>query len=256
MKLSIVTINLNNAIGLEKTLNSLQNQEDTNFELIVIDGKSTDASIEIAHKYSSIISKLISEKDSGIFDAQNKGSQLSNGQYILFLNSGDILANNQVINKFNNFKANSDLIIGDIIFDLGKYQWRRYFSKQINDIFFFLESLPHSSTFIKRELLEECDGYDLSYKIVSDYDFFIKSTIKLKSSYTFMKTPISVFNKMGISSDESADSNHIKERNEVFIKYFGHERFDELNKKRTYYNLFYKKIPYIYNFIKSYFELN
>lgn len=256
MKLSIITINLNNAIGLEKTLNSIKNQSDNNFELIVIDGNSIDDSISIINSFNSIITKYISEDDNGIFDAQNKGFYLSSGEYVLFLNSGDILFNNQITLKFNNSNYNQDLIIGDIIFDLGNYKWRRYYNNKINDIFFYVESLPHSSTFIKRELLQKLNGYDTNYKIVADYDFFIKSINELNSTYGYLNYPVSIFNKDGISKDESINSLHINERDEVFKKYYGIDRFEKLNKKRVYYYLFYKKIPYIYNFIKSYFSLN
>jgi len=256
MKLSIVTINLNNANGLEKTLNSINKQSDQNYELIVIDGDSSDNSIEIATQYKKNITKFISEKDQGLFDAQNKGFRHSIGEYILFLNSGDLLADNFIIQKFNATNEISDLLIGDIIFDLGKIKWRRFYNSKLNDVFFYLESLPHSSTFIKSELLEITGAYNVGYKVVADYDFFINSIINQKCSYSFLNFPISIFNKDGISSDELPQSQHIIERNEVFIKHFGKERFEQLNKKNTYYHLFYKKIPYIYDFIKSYFSLN
>jgi len=256
MKLSIVTINLNNANGLENTLKSINKQSDQNYELIVIDGHSTDNSLEVAKNYNKIITKLITERDEGIFYAQNKGFRHSTGEYILFLNSGDLLADSSVIKKFNALNEKRELIIGDIIFDLGKIKWRRFYNSTINDIFFFLESLPHSSTFIKRELLEITGAYNLEYKVVADYDFFINSIINHKCSYSFLRYPISIFNKEGISSNELPQSQHIIERNEVFIKHFGKERFEQLNKKNTYYHLFYKKIPYIYDFIKSYFSLN
>ncbi len=256
MKLSIVTINLNNANGLEKTLNSINKQSDQNYELIVIDGDSRDNSIEVAKNYNKIITKQITERDKGIFYAQNKGFRHSTGEYILFLNSGDLLEDNFIIQKFNATNENGDLLIGDIIFDLGKIKWRRFYSSKLNEVFFYLESLPHSSTFIKRGILEIVGGYNLEYKVVADYDFFINSIINHKCSYSFLHFPISIFNKEGISSNELPQSQHIIERNEVFIKYFGKERFEQLNKKNTYYHLFYKKIPYIYDFIKSYFSLN
>lgn len=256
MKLSIVTVNLNNAAGLEKTLISLRKQINNNFELIVIDGASKDNSQNIVNEYRSIISAFISEKDEGIFDAQNKGWKLANGEYVLFLNSGDYLTDNTIIDKFNQIDLNSDLIIGDIIFDLGIVKWRRYYNSKPDDIFLYLESLPHSSTFIKRELLERLNGYDLNYKIVADYDFFIKSIFQYKARLSFLNYPISVFNKMGISSEEIKGGEHLIEREKVFIEYFGKERFEELNRKKIFYNIFYKKIPYIYNFIRSYLSLN
>ena len=96
-QLSIVTINLNNKIGLEKTIVSVINQKYRNFEFIIIDGNSTDGSVDIIQKYQDKITYWISENDSGIYNAMNKGIANSKGEYILFLNSGDYLFNDSTI---------------------------------------------------------------------------------------------------------------------------------------------------------------
>ena len=91
MKLSIITINLNNASGLEKTIQSVINQTYKDFEFIVIDGASTDGSVEVIKKYSSGINYWVSESDTGIYNAMNKGIRKAQGEYCLFLNSADYL---------------------------------------------------------------------------------------------------------------------------------------------------------------------
>ena len=90
MKLSIITINRNNAIGLEQTIKSVISLKYSNFEYIVIDGASTDNSIDIIRKYASSITFWISEPDKGIYNAMNKAVDFASGEYIFFLNSGDI----------------------------------------------------------------------------------------------------------------------------------------------------------------------
>src|SRR5687768_15687660 len=94
-KISVITINLNNQIGLRKTLESVVNQTSESFEYIVVDGSSTDGSVEVLNKYKDRIAHLRSEKDTGIYHAMNKGIKLAKGEYLLFLNSGDWLADNR-----------------------------------------------------------------------------------------------------------------------------------------------------------------
>ncbi|HHT9146720.1 MAG TPA: glycosyltransferase, partial [Candidatus Wunengus sp. YC61] len=94
---SIITINLNNEKGLLKTLQSISEQTFTKYELIVIDGGSTDNSLEICNKYQGIITKVVSERDNGISDAFNKGTFLSTGKIITYLNSGDVYLHKDVL---------------------------------------------------------------------------------------------------------------------------------------------------------------
>jgi glycosyltransferase involved in cell wall biosynthesis len=99
IKLSIITINYNNRDGLEKTIRSVIDQRFTDFEFIVIDGGSTDGSVDNIRKYENKINYWCSEKDAGIYNAQNKGIKKAKGEYCLFLNSGDFLYNEDVLNK-------------------------------------------------------------------------------------------------------------------------------------------------------------
>src|ERR1700741_3090435 len=96
-KISIITINYNDKTGLEKTISSVAGQSYADYEFIVIDGGSTDGSVEVIKKHESKISEWVSENDSGIFNAQNKGANKATGNYLLFLNSGDVLADKDVL---------------------------------------------------------------------------------------------------------------------------------------------------------------
>ena len=99
IQFSVITINFNNASGLEKTIQSVINQTYKNFEYIIIDGDSTDSSKDKIKKYSSSITHFVSEKDYGIYDAQNKGIKIAKGNYLIFLNSGDCFSDSTVLER-------------------------------------------------------------------------------------------------------------------------------------------------------------
>ena len=115
--LSIITINLNNADGLERTIESVLNQTYNDYEYIIIDGASNDKSVEIIKKYSHRVTHWISEKDSGIYNAMNKGIKLANGKYCQFLNSGDLLFDNNTLSNIFKSSHNDDIIYGNIMFN-------------------------------------------------------------------------------------------------------------------------------------------
>ena len=109
--LSIITINRNNEIGLEKTISSLRMQSNQDFEWIFIDGNSTDLSLALANQFTRVRDRLVSEPDGGIYNAMNKGAMLARGECILFLNSGDIFANENCVDYIQNiFKKNQTKI--------------------------------------------------------------------------------------------------------------------------------------------------
>lgn len=139
-KLSIITINKNNAIGLEKTIQSVINQ--TYFdkiEYIIIDGLSTDGSSMIIDKYRNYFSYWVSEKDNGIYDAMNKGTNAAAGEYLLFLNSGDVLYHNNIIKEVYNELKSYDIVYGGVEYEGEKHTIRipperldfLYFSKRL-----------------------------------------------------------------------------------------------------------------------------
>ena len=124
MKLSIITINYNNRDGLQKTIESVVSQSFKDFEWIVIDGGSNDGSRELIERYAESISYWVSEPDKGIYNAMNKGIKASNGDYLLFLNSGDSLCDEYVIADFQKLSFTEDIISGNIIVDDSIYNAR------------------------------------------------------------------------------------------------------------------------------------
>ena len=200
MKLSIITVNLNNLEGLKKTYDSVVCQTFTDYEWIVIDGGSTDGSREFIEEHAEKCSYWCSEPDKGIFNAMNKGVLHANGQYCLFLNSGDHFYGNKILRKAQVQQWNKDFICYDIIIDndsLHKYQKAPDF---ISDIFILSCTLPHQSTLILTTLLKQ-SPYLENLKIGSDWFFFYESLAIKRCSYQAIHLPLSVFYSGGVSSD-------------------------------------------------------
>jgi len=168
-KLSIVTINLNMKDGLGKSIKSLiaQDQKE-NIEYIVVDGLSSDGSQEIIEQYKDYIDKVVIEKDTGIFDAMNKGIKLATGEYIYFLNSGDEFASddvlyfvlNEIYKKDNNYNIYSG--------DVATYRFGRYIG--ISDLYPWI---VHQSAFVKTRLMKDY-MFDSELKIFGDLDFWTR----------------------------------------------------------------------------------
>lgn len=201
LKLSIITINFNNAVGLQKTIESVVNQDFDNFEYIVIDGGSSDNSKSIIEKYQSKITYWVSEKDNGIYNAQNKGILKSKGEYCLFLNSGDYLCNTNVLKRIFSNESVADIIYGNMQIDYGNGKIE--FGKMPSKLTFkqmYLDTLWHPVSFIKRSLFETYGLYNEKYKMVADYDFFFNVIVMKSVSTQHIDMDISVFNMEGFSS--------------------------------------------------------
>ncbi|WP_375239682.1 glycosyltransferase family 2 protein [Aurantibacter sp.] len=203
MLVSIITINYNDKFGLEKTIKSVQNQTSLDFEHIIIDGNSTDGSKDVINKYKTQFSYFVSEPDSGVYQAMNKGIKAAKGDYVLFINSGDMLESKTVITnsilEFENFDiVYGNLIIekenGESLLDSGPLD------KEITLETLFFSTLNHPATFIKKTLFNTYGFYDESLKIVSDWKFFL-ITIGLNNILAkHIDVTISRFNLLGVSS--------------------------------------------------------
>lgn len=204
MKISIISINYNNRSGLEKTIQSVLAQTAFDkIEYIVIDGASIDGSVEVINRHKVSIDVAISEPDNGVYHAMNKGISHATGDYLLFLNSGDSLHDNTVIEKVLS-QLIGDLVIGQVMLVPERHiAW--------NDIKFpltlwgFVEGgpVPHQGTFIKRTLFDK-ELYDERYKIVSDWKFFMNQVVFNQCTVTPIRLIIADFESGGISSDRYA----------------------------------------------------
>lgn len=202
MKLSIVTINLNNVSGLEDTLNSVKKQNFNDFEWIVIDGGSMDGSKELIQQNTMYINHWISEKDSGIYNAMNKGSRLATGDYILYLNSGDQLYNECTLSDVFATEHSADIMFGNIVVSDDETVSPRGQKTDQFSIFSFLTCapIPHPASFFKKDFIESMSYYDESYTIMGDIDLFFRSIFLRNCSLEYLESVITVFDGNGISS--------------------------------------------------------
>jgi glycosyltransferase involved in cell wall biosynthesis len=200
MKLSIITINYNNCHGLERTINSVIHQTYNDFEYILIDGGSADKSIDVIKRYSERLTHWLSEPDKGIYHAMNKGITLAKGEYLLFLNSGDYLINENILQTIFVELVNDPIIYGNGLLETktGKYLKMEIPAKLDLD-YFSGASLFHPSTFIKKSLFETYGLYNESLKIVSDWEFFIKAIMLNNEIARKISFEIAVVEDDGIS---------------------------------------------------------
>lgn len=197
---SIITVVLNNKKFLQQSINSVLNQNYKNYELIIIDGKSNDGTLDILKKNDSKIDYWISEKDKGIYDAMNKGIKLSRGSLISILNSDDIYYKNalKLATNYFNRKQNIDFLFGSVIkYKLlyGYKPWKIHWS-------FGFYSTHSIGFFIRKKAHKKVGYYNTKYKYSADYDFFYRMIVKynLKGIATKKNEIFGKFRRGGISS--------------------------------------------------------
>jgi len=207
MKLSIITINLNNVAGLRKTIESVVSQSFTDFEFLVIDGSSTDGSVEVIKEFSGKITFWSSEPDNGIYQAMNKGIREAKGDYCLFLNAGDFLVNDKVLNSVFHQDLTEDIVVGDCnVSKNGEVVFNTLSPEEITFGAFYGRTIPHQSAFIKLDLFERYGFYSEQYRIHSDLEFFIRTLIVNSCSYKHINITVSDYNLEGLSGNTDNNS--------------------------------------------------
>ena len=200
MILSIITINYNNRTGLQKTVDSVINQTCKDFEWIVIDGGSTDGGKELIEQYQDNITYWCSEPDRGIFNAMNKGVKYAKGDYCLFLNSGDRLHDNHVIEKVIPLLSDSDFITGNECVVNSQYKEIRI--RKNPSVFdkyqLLIGCLWHQSTFIRTSLLKE-RPYDETFRVVGDWETTFYQLVLKNKTYQHIDILVSDFVEVLIS---------------------------------------------------------
>lgn len=195
-KVSIITVCFNSAKTIRDTIESVLSQDYPHIEYIVIDGDSSDQTLEIVKEYSDRIEIIISEKDRGIYDAMNKGIALASGEIVGMLNSDDVYINENAVSELMKKMgdANSDSVFADLVIvdpeNLNKVL-RYYDSSYFNPNKFRFGWMPaHPTFFVKKALYDKVGPYSLDYKISADYEMLIRLLWVQKASYTYLQKPV------------------------------------------------------------------
>jgi glycosyltransferase involved in cell wall biosynthesis len=263
LKLSIITVNLNNKAGLQKTIESVINQTFDNFEYIIIDGGSDEGSRNILTEYSNRITYWVSEADSGIYNAMNKGIRQAKGEYCLFLNSGDYLISTDTLKNVFSFNYPEDFLYGDIEYlDEDGTKFTTSLPEKLNIQFFYISSLWHQATFIKRGLFYENNFYNENNKLISDWEFFLQKIIIDNHPYKKIDLTVTcydMYNGLSVKNNPL----RLKEQNESFkriIPSFTTELLDDYLSLDNEIKAFKKSIFYIFyrklNKLMNHFKMN
>jgi glycosyltransferase involved in cell wall biosynthesis len=191
--ISIITVVFNGKKYLEQTIQSVINQNYDNVEYIIIDGGSTDGTVDIIKKYEDQIDYWVSEKDSGISDAFNKGIENVYG-YILMLNAGDILVDQCILNKVSN-ELTQPIVSYEVKNSAGRKVGLAHCRK---DALYSLFRVPHQGTFVHKLVYEDVGGYSQSLKLRMDYEFFMRAMTKYKPKLVY--EVVAIYDISGISS--------------------------------------------------------
>jgi glycosyltransferase involved in cell wall biosynthesis len=224
-KFSIITVTYNAGKVLEDTIQSVVFQTYRNVEYIIVDGGSTDNTLDVVHKYQERISKVISEPDKGLYDAMNKGIRMATGDYLCFLNAGDELHENETLQKIVytlKGKELPDVIYGEtaIVDEEGHFLHMRRLStpKHLHWKSFKEGMLVCHQAFLTRRELALANPYDLRYRFSADFDWCIRIMKQSKYLHNTHLTLIDYLNEGMTTQNHKAS---LKERFRIMTKHYG-----------------------------------
>lgn len=221
MKVSIITVCFNSSACIEDAILSVVRQSYKKIEYIIIDGKSTDGTLDVINKYRNVISKVISEKDKGIYDAINTGIRIATGDIIYFLNSDDTFYDENVVSEVVcEFNPDVDLIIGrvdllDVPCDILPYLKQPQIKRK-KDL--LSQGIYHQAVFSKRSLFEKLGLFNTNYKVYADHDWFLSAFSNKGIKIKFIDRPIANYYFQGFSF-QNRDKLR-KEKTHIIYKHF------------------------------------
>lgn len=202
MKITIITVCYNSEKTIERTIKSVLSQTYKHIEYIIVDGQSTDNTMKIVNKYKKQITKIISEKDRGIYNAMNKAIKLATGDALNFMNANDHFKDESVVEDVvKEFKKHpkKNLLFGNtIIIEPGNQQLLRYHMP--SKYYFFIYALNHQNIFCKRELFEKVGGFDEQFKVHSFIDWIIRVWKRYPKAFHHYDRTICVYDGTGVSA--------------------------------------------------------
>ena len=234
IRLSIITVNKNNAPGLEKTIKSVLEQTYPHIEQVIIDGGSNDGSVDAIKSFTDIlpdsyqsksqnspgISYWISESDRGIYHGMNKGAAKAEGDYLLFLNAGDYLIDQHAVSNLMSHEPDADIVYTNQKRFGTKGERITIFPDKLSLYWLFTEFLPHNCMLIKRDLFNRIGPYAEDYRIVSDWLFYLQAIAKNECTYKHYDMILSVMEDGGISNSPQFTEDVKKERMDVLRREF------------------------------------
>lgn len=220
MKLSIITINLNNLQGLQKTMESVFAQTFMDYEYIIIDGGSTDGSKELIEKQANKLVYWVSEKDEGVYQAMNKGIEKAKGDYIHFLNSGDVYYSGKTLQAVFQQAKNVDLLCGQVENVSTDKKWMIIPPEKLTYLHLREHNLPHQGTFIKAAFFQKAGLYNEGLHIAADWEFVLKAMAFHNASYQYINEIISIYPFNGISSLPENRKTLMDEKNQIIHSLF------------------------------------
>jgi glycosyltransferase involved in cell wall biosynthesis len=240
-KISVITICRDEERRVGQTLSSIATQSFTNFEWIFIDGGSRDGTLATVEPYRRNFHHFVSEPDLGVFHAQNKGAVQAHGEYLLFLNAGDFLSSPDSLAILAAAANGEDFIYGDMMI-VNREGQQRYGKAPVEVTLDYMltASMWHPATLIKRALFESIGPYDEDFKIVSDYDFFMKALFQRRTTLKYVAKPVATFHEDGLASRPEYFELHQRERRVVQDRYLAplvlkyYESQVELQKKPAF----------------------
>lgn len=210
--ITVITVVYNRVNTIEQTISSVVNQTYPYLEYIVIDGGSTDGTVDIIKKYEKQIAYWVSEKDAGIYDAMNKGVRVATGDYIEFLNSDDCFCSYNIISQVvKEIDEDTDILSCWIyvVDEKSKREWVVTNSHAVNKRQYNGGMIPHPGMFTKKRLLEKYP-FDVRLKIASDYKFFLTCYYDDTIRFKYINFPVVYFSNAGISSNENFEAKEIE----------------------------------------------
>ncbi|GAB2771942.1 glycosyltransferase family 2 protein [Rhabdobacter roseus] len=205
-KISIITINWNNAEGLRQTIGSVIPQLTDECEYLVVDGQSLDGSLDIIKEYQTGLSNWISEPKTGIYADMNKGIRMAEGEYFLFLNSGDRLTENSLCKALTECTGEDIIYFNTCLSYLNTRFEEVKYSPELSMKSFYKRTIGHQSTLIRQSLFEKYGLYNEENRIHSDYEFWIKAIIVGNCTTRYVNWPLCYYDMSGRSSKPTESS--------------------------------------------------
>lgn len=261
IKLSVITINYNNLLGLQKTMKSVFEQTYENIEYIIIDGDSNDGSAAYIKEHADLLTYWVSEPDNGIYHAMNKGIDMAAGSYLLFLNSGDWLNHENTIKSVIEKNPTSDVLYGDILsVELDGKINRSCMPEKLEFSYLFKRPLHHQAIFFANDLFKRYGKYNEQITLASDWEYCFRLFLNTDVSFEKIDIAVSFYDNTGSSKQNRAKyytqmdevkNNLLSMRLRMYLEESIRNEFIVLSMKK---HPFYQIIKRVYNASRSLFK--